>query len=144
MKTCIALTVHFERKECFNEVMKYMKIFLILVVTVFGLWSSVLGFWSGSKTVINNAGSVVADKSAQELYAQNCARCHGADGRGQTEAGKTYDTPDIADAKWQRRHSDKKIAGKISKGGGGMPAFGKKLSQKESNELVRYVRTLKK
>src|SRR5690349_488704 len=41
-----------------------------------------------------------------ELFRNNCARCHGADGRGQTPSGELYKAPDLTDAEWWREHSD--------------------------------------
>ena len=35
-----------------------------------------------------------------DLFRNNCARCHGADGRGDTLLGHTYNTPDFDDAEW--------------------------------------------
>ena len=117
--------------------MKILRITLVALCAVCGLWTSVFGWRS---VPVNN----FADSSGRELYQQNCARCHGADGQGQTELGKTYDVPNIADVGYQKKHSDAKISRKIVKGGGGMPAFGKKLSQKDIAALTIYVRTLKK
>lgn len=81
--------------------------------------------------------------AAKEVFAKNCARCHGADGQARTDFGRENDLPSFADADWQRETSDKHISNKIVKGGGGMPAFGKKLSQTEIKSLVRYVRSLR-
>src|SRR5947207_721573 len=52
------------------------------------------------------------------LYAQNCARCHGADGRGQTELGQLYNAPDLAAASWWKdeRISDRRLANSITNG----------------------------
>ena len=122
-----------------------------LILTFFGLWSLVIVFNSSANTVFPNlpnpkteAQKPFVDKSASELYAQNCARCHGANGRGETELGRSFDVPNIAVADWQKKHSDAKISRKIIKGGGGMPAFVKKLSPKEINAVVGYVRKLNK
>ncbi|MEP6923162.1 MAG: cytochrome c [Pyrinomonadaceae bacterium] len=129
--------------------MKSLKI--VLTVLVFGLWSLVFVFSSSANSFFNRLPDDLkaenqkpsADKSARELYAQNCARCHGTDGRGDTELGRTFDVPNIADGKWQNKHSDAKISRKISRGGGGMPAFARKLSAKEIASLVSHVRSLK-
>src|SRR5882762_9303888 len=87
------------------------------------------------------------DKSAsrgrvkvEELFRDNCARCHGSDGRGDTPLGRTYNTPDFSDAEWWQKHSS--ITGKsslaliVSQGQGGMPAFGRKLRRSEIKSLV--------
>jgi mono/diheme cytochrome c family protein len=71
---------------------------------------------------------------------QNCARCHGADGRGQTEQGEMYGAHDLTDAKLMNKLSHKRIANIITRGGGGMPSFAKKLSKEEVAALANFVR----
>src|SRR6267142_1779476 len=82
--------------------------------------------------------------SAEELFRDNCARCHGSDGRGDTPLGHTYNTPDFSDVEWWQKHSSitgkTSLAGIITRGKGGMPAFGKKLRRSEISALVGYVR----
>ena len=80
------------------------------------------------------------------LYTQNCARCHGADGRSQTGLGQLYDATDLTDARWWRdQHiTDRRLTNSITNGKkGGMPAFGKKLSRTDIAALVAFVRTFK-
>jgi mono/diheme cytochrome c family protein len=78
------------------------------------------------------------------IFRTNCARCHGADGRGETPLGQTYQAPNFADDQWWRTNS--KITGTrslvaiVSNGKGGMPAFAKKLKPSEIKSLVNYVR----
>jgi mono/diheme cytochrome c family protein len=82
--------------------------------------------------------------NVEELFRDNCARCHGSDGRGDTPLGRTYNTPDFSDAEWWQKHSSitgkSSLAAIVSQGKGGMPAFGKKLRRSEINLLVKYVR----
>lgn len=77
------------------------------------------------------------------LYRQNCARCHGADGRGETPLGKIYNAPNFADAEWQKRFNNKELNALITHGKGGMPAFDRKLTKKQISALVTYVRRFK-
>ena len=78
---------------------------------------------------------------AAALFTQNCARCHGADGRGETALGKSLEAPNFADAEWWEKHrSGKKLVASITHGHGGMPAFGKKLSREDIAALAAYVR----
>lgn len=79
----------------------------------------------------------------KKMYEQNCARCHGADGRGQTKLGELYEAPDLTDGKRLARTGDKRLAAVIAQGKGGMPSFSKKLSPVEIAALVKYVRTLR-
>src|SRR6266404_4189523 len=85
--------------------------------------------------------------SVVDLFRNNCARCHGADGRGDTPLGHTYNTPDFTDAEWWRKHSNITSTGSlisiVTHGQGGMPAFGKKLTRTQIRLLVSHVRKFK-
>ena len=50
----------------------------------------------------------------------------------------------LSDAAWQDSASDERIFNVINNGKGKMPAFGKKLSEAQVDELLKYVRSLKK
>ncbi len=96
-------------------------------------------------SVVGNKESVNREadkKSARDLYQQNCARCHGADGKGGTELGDLFGVPDLTD-KSVRRMSRKTVARIILKGKGGMPGFSKKLNAAQINLLSGYVRSLR-
>ena len=82
---------------------------------------------------------------ARTLFNTKCARCHGADGRGQTVLGEMLEVPDFTDSKWWKEHAkDKDLAETISNGKGDMPDFGKKLTKPEIALLADYVRLFKK
>ncbi len=87
-------------------------------------------------------GQIIAD-----LFRNNCARCHGGDGRGDTPLGNTYKAPDLTDPEWWQAHSkitnSASLISIVSHGKGGMPAFGKKLSRTEISRLVGYARKFK-
>jgi cbb3-type cytochrome c oxidase subunit III len=91
----------------------------------------------------NSSGGRPNAARTKGLYEQNCARCHGADGRGQTELGELYGAKDLTDAKRLRGLGTKNLTDIIAHGKGGMPSFSKKLSKQEIAALVAYVRTLK-
>ena len=71
-------------------------------------------------TAVNFSGQKNA--SAKTLYLNNCARCHGADGKADTELGKLYDATDLTQKK-VKKMSRKKVTGIIQNGDGSMPAF---------------------
>jgi mono/diheme cytochrome c family protein len=79
-----------------------------------------------------------------DLFRANCARCHGADGRGETPLGQQYKAPDFTDAEWWQKHSSitgtASLISIVSRGKGGMPGFEKKLTRAEIKLLVRRVR----
>jgi len=84
---------------------------------------------------------------AVDLFRNNCARCHGADGRGDTPLGHTYNTPNFTDAEWWQKHSNITGTGSlisiVTHGKGGMPAFGKKLTRTQIRLVVSHVRKFK-
>jgi mono/diheme cytochrome c family protein len=94
------------------------------------------------RSVAKSSGTQVGD-----LFRNNCARCHGADGAGDTPLGHTYNAPDFTDPDWWRKHSDitstRSLVSIVSHGKGGMPAFSKKLTGSEIRRLVDYVRRFK-
>ena len=83
-----------------------------------------------------------------DLFRNNCARCHGVDGRGDTPLGHTYNTPNLTDPEWWRKNaritSTASLVSIVSRGKGGMPAFGKKLRRNDIRALVNHVRRFRK
>jgi len=69
--------------------------------------------------------------------------CHAADGSGSTPVGKSLKIPDLRSAQVQGQ-SDGQLATSISSGKGKMPAYGKSLSPEQINQLVAFIRGLKK
>src|SRR5215470_5575031 len=82
------------------------------------------------------------DKSAA-LYKQKCAACHGADGKGETPAGKSTKVRSFSDSEIVKL-SDDELAVAIDKGKNKMPAYGKALKPEEIKGLVAYIRSLTK
>ncbi|HYG09442.1 MAG TPA: c-type cytochrome [Pyrinomonadaceae bacterium] len=84
---------------------------------------------------------------AKVLYANNCARCHGSDGRGETMMGRAYAAPNFTDAGWwkKERPTVQRLTTSIREGRGQhrMPAFGEQLSKSEIAALAALVRTFK-
>src|SRR6266540_6793826 len=79
----------------------------------------------------------------------NCAQCHGKDGRADTKMGKQLSAKDLTDPKVQAAFTDAKATQSIKEGvkqGGKttMKAFAGKLSDDEIKALVTYVRSLRK
>jgi mono/diheme cytochrome c family protein len=85
---------------------------------------------------------------ADELFNRNCARCHGADGRGDTTSGQLYKAPDFTDSEWWKKNSSltdlRTLRTVVARGKAGMPGFGKKLTKSEINLLVDRVRKFRK
>jgi mono/diheme cytochrome c family protein len=86
-------------------------------------------------------------KKVNELFNQNCARCHGADGRGETPQGKLFNAPNFTDPEWWQKNSRITNPGAqrriIIRGKATMPAFGKKLTRSEINLLLGRIRSFR-
>lgn len=72
--------------------------------------------------------------AAEEVYQKNCLMCHGAEFQGGggpalTTVGSTMTVEEIA--------------GKIKRGGGGMPGFNSQLSAEEINNLSLWLSEMK-
>jgi len=87
--------------------------------------------------------SVFAADSGADLYKTKCAMCHGPDGKGETAMGKRLGTKDLGSADVQKQ-SDGDLTTVITKGKGKMPAYEGKLTGDQIQELVKFIRTLKK
>jgi mono/diheme cytochrome c family protein len=89
-------------------------------------------------------GARAADEAAgrSELWKSNCEKCHGADGKGDTEEGKKKGARDLSNAKWQKTISDDRMIRSVSRGRDKMPSFSKVLSEEQIKELIKEVRML--
>jgi mono/diheme cytochrome c family protein len=86
---------------------------------------------------------------AKTNWANNCAQCHGASGKGDTKMGKMLSAMDLTDPTKQSSFTDAQATTAIrdgikQNGKTTMKAFGGKLSDAEIKALVAYVRSLKK
>ena len=88
--------------------------------------------------------SVTQLTRAKQLFKERCARCHGADGRGQTVVGGMLDAPNFTDKAWWNDVEDERLIDSVRNGKGGMPKFGKKLTDQQIALLVTYVRRFDK
>lgn len=89
------------------------------------------------------AFSVAAD-TGPDLFAAKCASCHGKDGAGTTPMGKNLKLRDLGSADVQKQ-SDKELKDIVDKGKPPkMPAYGGKLSATQIDDIVKYIRSLKK
>ena len=96
----------------------------------------------GFRIATTNASASAAD--AQSIYNAKCAKCHGRDGRGRTTQGRRAHARDMTDANWQNDVTDERLFNSITSGRGKMPAFKKSLKDNQIDELVNYVRRLRR
>ena len=82
-------------------------------------------------------------------WENHCTKCHGADGKGQTKAGKKLQVKDYTDAKVQAEMKDADMIkattdGVFDKAGKEkMKAYKDELSADEIKDLIAYVRKFK-
>jgi cytochrome c oxidase cbb3-type subunit 3 len=108
--------------------------------TVLALVVAAVAALAAAGCTADDAGPAVAIDPAV-MYAQNCARCHGANGRGDEEIKKTLPVRDFSDPVFQAKQVDD-VARVIMAGKGQMPAFGASLSQPKIQSLSGFVKRL--
>jgi cytochrome c6 len=96
------------------------------------------------------AGAAISTAApVAENWENHCAKCHGADGKGQTKAGKKLQVKDYTDAKVQAEMKDADIIkittdGVFDKAGKEkMKAYKDELSADEIKAFVAYIRKFK-
>lgn len=83
-----------------------------------------------------------AQDDVAALYKSKCQACHGADGKGDTAAGKKLGTKDFRSPEVAKM-SDAELFDITKKGKEKMPAYDKKLTDDQIQALVKYIRSLK-
>ncbi len=90
-------------------------------------------------SLTNRSTQPAAATRGKQLFADNCASCHGDDGKGQKDQG----APDLTDAIWLYGDSRQAIAESIRTGRGGMmPAWAGRLDPVTLKSLAIYVHSL--
>lgn len=84
-----------------------------------------------------------AQDSGADTYKAKCQMCHGADGTGNTPAGKStkvraFNSPDVV------KMSDDDLIKVTTNGHGKMPAYKGKLTDAQIKDVVAYIKTLQK
>ena len=113
----------------FKRIVTAVEVLALVAAVVF----VVLLFTNGNGGGGNDSSGGGASTGAQ-LFAANCATCHGADGQGavgpQLAGQVTKSFPNIED---QIKF--------VSEGSGGMPSFAGKLSPQQIRQVVEYTRS---
>lgn len=86
---------------------------------------------------------------AKALYEENCQKCHGADGKGDTKMGKKSGCKDYSDAKVQAELKDENAIKAIKEGlkdkeGKVVMKPAEGMSDADIKGLVAYMRAFKK
>lgn len=107
------------------------KIIKLALIAAFAFAAGFGAFFRGVPVTVEAA-------SPRSLYVQNCARCHGSDGKAQTSLGKKLEADDLTTS----TASKDKIIRTVTNGRGDMPSFKRKLSKAQIASIAGYVRSL--
>lgn len=94
------------------------------------------------------AAAPILAASASENFDNHCAKCHGADGKGQTKVGKKLNVRDMTTDAYKKELDEAKAVAAlkdgIKKDGKEVKkSFAGELSDAELKALVGYVKSLK-
>jgi cytochrome c oxidase cbb3-type subunit 3 len=89
--------------------------------------------------VLSLSGRAQANKEGKQIFADNCAACHGPDGRGNKDLG----APNLTDAIWLYGSDRATVMGQIHDARNSvMPAWSGKLTDVQIKEVALYVHGL--
>ena len=115
---------------------KNLKLGVVTGILIIGAF---FAFSGSAQTSLSSGKNASKGKpvSPRSLFVQNCARCHGANGKAQTALGKTLEADDISGGL-----STAKIIRTVKSGRGDMPSFRKKLTAAQIKSIAAYVHSL--
>ena len=105
-----------------------------------GYWTLLLIFVF---LVVLTQKSAFSQTSGADTYKSKCAMCHGADGLGETPAGKMMKTPSFKSPE-SVKATDSEMIEVTKNGKAKMTAFKDKLTDAQIKDVVAYIRTLQK
>jgi mono/diheme cytochrome c family protein len=83
-------------------------------------------------------GPPSGNRTAEELYPKYCARCHGADGKGDPRQVNLYPNLNLTASKLTGPGAHLAVYNRIAQGYGPMPGFAHRLSAEEMGHLADY------
>ena len=95
-----------------------------------------------SAALVMRASSWRVFSEPEELYAQQCAACHGSEGRGDGPAAVVFNPrpTDFTDAEFWAERTDPQIDSVIVAGKGAMPPLGNATTPEARQALIEYLR----
>ncbi len=104
------------------------------------IWAAVSAASWANEPQAATVSSAPAPADGAAIFARECSKCHGPDGKGLSE----FKTPDFTDPRFQARISDERMLATIKNGKKGtlMQGFAKKLPSRAILQVAAYVRSL--
>src|ERR1019366_6930937 len=99
---------------------------LCLLILISGVLFLNFGCQSNGRLAMQQANYPKDKVDAHGLFNENCAKCHGMDGRARTFHGRLVGAQNFTDAKWRANVTDVEMSDAIKKGPKAMPTFEKK------------------
>jgi cytochrome c6 len=90
---------------------------------------------------ISLSAAAQQDATGADTFKNRCELCHGADGLGQTPAGKAFNAASLKDPKVTGM-SDAELHAVVKNGKDKMPAFKTQLTDAQIDAVIAYVRKL--
>jgi mono/diheme cytochrome c family protein len=102
-----------------------------------------------SLAILAAAAFIARAADGKAVYEKDCAKCHGADGKGDTKMGKKLNAKDYTDAKVQAELKDGQAIKAVKEGlkdkaGKTLMKPAEGLSDDDAKAVVAYMRTFKK
>ena len=126
-----------------------MSLRLLVIIAALVVFFTTACSNTSTPTGTNANGRSAASPAANDEFAavrvvfeKNCVLCHQKTGEGgpvKLDDGTKLKVPSLREGH-ALRHPNSDFVKQISKGGDGMPAFKDKLSPKEIDDLVRFIR----
>lgn len=107
---------------------------------------------SGAAAPARTASAFYELRLGKQAFQRYCQSCHGETGAGDGFNAFNLDPKprDISDAAFQKKKTDAELSDAIQRGGAGvglsalMPPWGRTLSRAEIEQVVLYIRSLRK
>ena len=116
-----------------------LKIAVLFLITSVGVSATTV--FNNNNIWLRERRSDPLQRSGAAVFAQMCARCHGADGRASTPKGRAVGATDLTSKNWTpNAERDTRI---VNRGKEAMPAFKAKLKPEEIDAVVSYIRRFK-
>jgi len=111
---------------------------LILFSSIF-LFSAYVFLGHADSSAASSGGNFAGSRvtGGADIYANNCSRCHGTDGRAQTPKGRQVGAVDLTSDEWTP--NEPRDIRLVTKGRGSMPSFKNRLTADEITSVVRYI-----